>query len=144
MDSAAIIARLTERVPDLRRIGVAADLAAVVDGKLPDQTGPSAFIVGLGARGARPDSAAGVFTQEITETISVILTVRSIDNRAGDKAVDEVEALKAAIRTAIAGWAPEGAYDLYALSREAVTGFKPGFLSYALEFTATDLLRITE
>jgi hypothetical protein len=144
MDSAAIIARLKDRVPDLRKVGIAAELQAVLDGKLADQTGASAYVIGLGARGGRPDNAAGAFTQEITETISVIVTVRSIDNRAGDKAVDEIEALKVAVRAAIAGWGPEGAFDLYALSREATVAFKPGYYAYALEFTAADQLRITE
>jgi len=144
MDSAAIEARLKDRVPALRRIGVAADLSAVLEGKLADPNGPSAWIVGLGARGGRPDAAAGVFVQGVTETVSIILTVRSIDNRAGDQAVDEVETLKTAIRAAIAGWAPAGAFDLYALSREQLIAFKPGYLAYALEFTAAEELRIVE
>ena len=142
MDSAAIIARLRDRVPGLRTVGVAADLNAVLEGRIADQTGASAFVIGLGSRGGRPDIAAGAFVQDVTETVSIILTLRSIDNRAGDRAVDEVEAIKGSIRTAIAGWAPDGAYDLYALAREMILSFKPGYLAYGFEFTATDQLRI--
>ncbi len=56
--------------PRPRRVGMAMDLAAVLDGKLPDQTGNSAWVVGMGARGNRPDIAAGAHVQEIIETIS--------------------------------------------------------------------------
>ncbi len=142
MDSAAIIQRLTSQVPQLRRIGVAADLSAVLDGKLPDQTGASAYVVAMGERGGPPALSTGAHLQDVLETISVILTVRSIDNRAGDRAVDEIEDLKAAVRGAIAGWAPAGAFDVYALTRGALVAFKPGYLAYALEFTASDQLRI--
>lgn len=141
MDSAAIIARLKAEVPDLHEVGVAADLAAILEGKLPNQTRASAFVVAMNERGSTPGLATGAFTQEVIETISVILTVRSIDNRAGNKAVDEVEGLKAAIRGAIAGWAPPGAFDVYALSRGSVLAFKPGYFAYAMEFTASDQLR---
>lgn len=144
MDSAAIVARLKARVPALRFVGVAADLSAVLDGKLPDQVGTSAFVVGMGGRGGRADAAAGAFVQELVETVSIILTLRSIDNRSGDKAVDEIEALKTAVRAAIAGWSPAGAFDVYAISREGLAAFKPGHIAYAIEFTATDQLRITE
>ena len=53
MDSAAVIARLQDQVPTLRRVGIAADLQAVLDGKLADQTGPSAFVVAASERGGR-------------------------------------------------------------------------------------------
>lgn len=142
MDSAAIIARLKAEVPDLHDVGVAADLAAILEGKLPNQSRTSAFVVAMNERGSTPGTAANAFTQELVETIAIILTIRSIDNRAGDKAVDEIEGLKSAIRTAIAGWAPDGAMDVYALSRGSVLAFKPGYFAYAMEFTTSDQLRI--
>lgn len=144
MNSAAILARLKDRVPALRSIGVALDLAAVLDGKLADQTGPSAWIVGMGARGGRPDISAGAHVQEIIETVGVILTLRSIDNRAGDRTEDLLEELKAAVRAALAGWGPDDAFGVFALSREGLAAFKPGHIAYALEFTAADQLRTME
>jgi Flp pilus assembly protein TadB len=87
---------------------------------------------------------AGAFVQLVTETVSVVLTLRSIDNRAGDRAVDELEALKVAVRAALAGWAPPDAFDVFALSAERVVSFVPGFFAYAIEFTTSDQLRITE
>lgn len=144
MDAAAIAGRLKATVPGLRRVGVAADLMSVLEGKLADPNGTSAFVIGAGARGGVPDVMAGAFVQLVTETVSVVLTLRSIDNRAGDRAVDELEELKAAVRAALAGWAPPGAFDVMALSAERVVSFVPGFFAYALEFTTSDQLRILE
>ncbi len=131
-------------MPALRRVGVAADLMSVLEGKLADPTGPSAFVIGAGARGGVPDVLAGAFVQAVTETVAVVVTLRSIDNRAGDRAVDDLEALKAALRGALAGWAPPGSFDVLALSAERVVSFVPGFFAYAIEFTTSDQLRILE
>lgn len=144
MNAAAVADRLKAAVPGLRRVGVAADLMSVLEGKLADPNGTSAFVIGAGARGGVPDVMAGAFVQLVTETVSVVLTLRSIDNRAGDRAVDDLEALKAAVRAALAGWAPPGAFDVMALSAERVVSFVPGFFAYALEFTTSDQLRILE
>jgi hypothetical protein len=142
MDSAAVIARLQDQVPTLRRVGIAADLQAVFDGKLADQTGPSAFVVAASERGGRPSAVAGAYIQPTSETIAVVIMLREISNRAGDKAADELETIKAAVKAAITGWKPAGAFAPYALSSGAIIAFKPGYIAWGYEFTAADQLRI--
>lgn len=143
MDAPAIVARLKAEVPDLRQVGIAADLDAVLKGGTAGQhTGASAFIIATGERGGQPALAAGAYRQPITETVSVIITVREISNRQGNKPALELEALKVAVRNAIAGWRPAGAFAPFAMTLGTIVAFRPGFLAWAYEFTAADQIRI--
>ncbi|MBJ2150607.1 hypothetical protein [Paracoccus sp. IB05] len=144
MDAEAIIARLKDQVPGLRQVGVAADLDAVLKGGPANtHTGASAFIIATAERGGQPQLAAGSYRQPLHETISIVILVREISNRKGDKPAVELEGLKKAVREAIAGWKPEGAFGPYALVLGTIVAFRPGTLAWAFEFTAADQIRIS-
>lgn len=142
MNSAAVVERLQDRVPALRRVGIAADLQAVLKAKVADQTGPSAFIVAASERGGRPSAVAGAFVQPTSETIAVVILIREVSNRAGDKAADELESIKADVKAALAGWKPADGFSPYALASGAIIAFAPGYVAWGYEFAAADQLRI--
>ncbi len=143
VDLVSIATRLKEQATGLRKVGLAADLAAVLEGKLPDQTGISAFVLIGDERGGQASISAGSYIQPVQLSIAVILTFREISNRAGDKLVDEVEAAKAAVRAALIGWIPDGANGALRLVHGAPVSFKPGFFAWGYQFATSTQLRYT-
>lgn len=137
-----IIARLEKRVPDLsgRIEGAAAFAALLKQGALPQQT-PAAHVVPAGLRGGAVSAVTGLTRQAVTETFSVVLTIRSHD-RVGDGALEPLDALLPAIIAAIVGWQPPDAIDVFALTRGAVVSMSAGTLVYQLDFSLPMQLRI--
>lgn len=138
-----VMARLSDRVVDLRYIEGVADFTKLLQKKsLPQQT-PAVHVVPTGIRGGTPDAASAVFTQPTTETISVILTIRSND-QAGERAMEQAGQKINAIINAIAGWAPNDEIGVFVLGRGTVSNVGAGAFVYTLEFSIADQLRITE
>lgn len=143
VDLGSIAARLTARAPLLRKIGVAGDLAAVLEGKLPDATGISAFILVGEERGGAASFSAGAYIQSVQVSVAVILTFREISNRAGDRLIDSLEAAKTQLREALVGWMPDGANGALRLVHGAPVSFKPGLFAWGYQFATSTQLRIS-
>lgn len=138
-----VISRLQARVPLLdRRTEGAADFVTRMRTKaLPQQT-PFANVIPLGIQGGNPSIAAGSYEQPVTDTVGVMLTIRS-DDATGRAALAEVDQLITDIIAAIAGWAPGDEVGVFALARAYLLSMDAGTLIYQIEFTINDQLRIT-
>jgi hypothetical protein len=142
VDIVSIVDRLKAETTALRQIGMAADLAAVLEGKLPNQTGTSAFVLVGEERGGQASLSVGSYIQPVQMSIAVILTFREISNRAGDKLIDDVEAAKKQVRDALIGWIPDGANGPLRLVQGAPVSFKPGLFAWGYQLATSTQLRI--
>ncbi|TMV09820.1 hypothetical protein FGK63_01755 [Ruegeria sediminis] len=136
-----IVQRLKTQVPALDgRVQSAAGLAEMLSARgLPQNS--TTFVVPLGLQARPADDASGLFTQEFTETIGVLLVARVTD-QAGSKALEEIRPLLQSVIAAIAGWTAGGAFGVFELRRGTLVGIRNGALIYMLEFSITDQLRI--
>lgn len=138
----AVISRLEERVPDLAgRTAGATELADLMKrNALPQQT-PAAYVLPLGLTGGRESAAAGMYVQEISEAVGVVLTIRSHD-RTGQKALATARTLIMAISSALAGWAPDDQTGVFRLRQGRIVDMSAGTFVYQIDFSITDQLRI--
>ena len=102
-DTGLVIERLKALVPDLRKVGGAADYAAVQE--LRGFATPSAFVIfagesggGTGPRGARVQPAVTRF--------GLALAVTNYRPGAGDQLGDELRKYIGLTRSALIGWVP--------------------------------------
>jgi hypothetical protein len=138
-----VIARLQSEVPRLRSVEPTLSFAAVMaSGGLPQNT-PAAFVVGTGTRGGSVNASAGAFVQDVDETLAVILIFRT-DSKTGGRKIDEVEELRADVRTALCGWAPEGAISVFRLVNDAIVSLAAGTVVVQADFAIADQLRIVQ
>lgn len=138
--AAAVQERLKARVPALRTVGGALDLAAMQRANALPPQGPAAMVAPRGLRGGQVRSMAGGFVQDRDELVLVILILRDTD-AARDRQGDLVSDLVEAVQLALAGWAPEGfTGDLRLVSGESLAS-PPGSFAYGLTFAVTHQLR---
>jgi hypothetical protein len=133
MDVAPTIARLREQCPPplFRSIGGAIELDAAVQ-SVPAT--PCAFVMPLAERAAEPHLASHT-DQIVTQDISIVICLTNRRDAVGAAAVQDLKALRLAVRSALLGWAPDEC-DGNAL--EFVSGrllrFNDGRLWWADEF----------
>lgn len=139
----AVQARLQTQIPDLAgRVQDAADFTEMLKrGGAPAAT-PAAFVIPAAMIGRQPASATGLFIQDYTESISVVLVFSSTDPRAS-RAFKRLRPFIADVIEAIAGWTPGGTVGVFQLARGAVLGVGEGRLTYQLDFSIFDQLRIS-
>lgn len=139
-----VIDRLTERLPAgvLRTIQPAADLAALMQANALPQVTPAAFVAHSGARGGQVRSAHGLFVQDVTESVSILIVFRNT-SATGDNAITLARPALAALRAAICGWGPDTAPGTFQLLSERTLSFERGTLVMEATFTLFDQLRIT-
>lgn len=106
MDTAPIIERLRARLAaaqsGVRLVGGAADLGAA---EATAPVTPSVFVMPLSDRASEPEMI-GLHLQRVEQTFSTILVIANRRDARGGAAVDELEALRAQVRTALLGWVP--------------------------------------
>ena len=139
-----IITRLRQTVPVLGEIAGAIELAALLDSKPQPRPKPMAHVVPMGLRGGAADAASGVFRQQVDVMFAVFVTIASVNDPKGARAISTVDGLLADIIDALAGWGPADAPGVLRLVRSAPQQFAPGALVYAVEFAIQDQLRITQ
>lgn len=136
-----VIARLKERVTDLRTVAPAADLVQLIAANnLPNFT-PAAHVVASGLQGGAVESSVGVFRQSVDEQIGVLLSFRNAPGT-GARALDSVDTVRAAVIEALCGWGPEGVIGTFRLIRGRVVNMAAGTLVYQIDFAIGDQLRI--
>jgi hypothetical protein len=138
----ATVARLIDRVPELGQVRRAAEFAALQRSNAAPQTAVAAYVLPGGLDAAAPSRATGVHHQDVTRLVSVILFLRGSDP-AGDRLLDDIEALMGRIIEALAGWAPPGEMrDPFAFRRARTQPWTPGSFITEFTFAARDRLRV--
>lgn len=139
----AVRARIGSQVPALAgRIDNAGQFAALVERNQLPQITPAAFVLPGGLSGGKPDASAGIFSQDISELVLVVLVVRVAGDARGGKALDTMTPLVNAVVNAVAGWGPSDAPGVYILDRAELVGAKDGALVFQIDFSLADQLRI--
>lgn len=100
-----VIERLKAQVPGLKAVGGAADLDAALTGAVAV---PAAFVIPLS-----DDSALQPHTGSYDETdrweFGVVLALANLRDARGEAALASLAPMRAAVRAALAGWAPDEA-----------------------------------
>lgn len=110
-DVRLVVARLRQKVPALRQVGIAADYAAVQ--RLQDYPAPCAYVVlgrdrgGAASPGnAMPGEVAHV-GQMLADTFGVICVARNYREQRGEQVTDDLFAIVGATRGALVGFVPD-------------------------------------
>lgn len=136
------IERLRTLVPDLlRSVGGAADMMALMKTSALPQNTPAAHVVPAGMRGADQVDAAGLFIQNLEETLGVVITLRTND-ATGRRGLDQMQAIISAVITRICGWGPDDAPGEFRLLRGSVAKMDAEAFVYLLEFAIPMQLRL--
>lgn len=124
------------------KVGEAADFADLVERKkIPAQT-PACFVLPAGLRGGKASAVSGLFRQDFTEIVKVVLVERVAGDPLRGKAVANITPLLRALVQAIAGWAPDDAIGIFALAQAELVGASGGALIFEVDFALDDQLRI--
>lgn len=123
--SAAVEARLRDKVGTLRLVGNAADLQEAL--KAAPSAVPAAFVLRT-ERGDQPQGYSSSFTQTIRVALQVVLWVRNFAGSAGSGARDDMDALQNAVRAALINWTPSTEFDALNLEAERDESFRAGDL----------------
>ena len=103
---AATIARLLDQVSDLRQVGGAIELDAVINSDSRVDT-PAAFVVPISDIPNRDESFAGRTIQRVEGTVAVIFCLDHYRDELGAEAVLDLNTLRAKVRKALLGWVPD-------------------------------------
>lgn len=140
--AADIIARLKTTDLGLRSVEGAMELAALLAAGKPQVGKPFAHVIPMGLRGLVPETSAGSFVQQVDFGFSVVLTIPTVDDATGHKALKAADPLVLDIISALSGWAPESAPGVIYMTRSQIIRFEPGLIVYGIDFTITDRLEI--
>jgi hypothetical protein len=103
MDLSLIIARLKSQLSGLKSIGGSADLDSAIAGQVFP---PAAFVLPL-TESASQNEMLGSTEQRITQTFSVVHVINNRRDAVGAAALDDLVALRTALRVALVGWVPD-------------------------------------
>lgn len=124
------------------RVGYAAEWTRVIaEGQLPQVT-PAAFVLPGGLTGGQTRAATGLFIQDVSEMVSIVLIVRVAGDATGAAAVDEVRPIVAAVIGGVLGKGPDDAPGVWKLGRAELVGSQDSALIFQIDFTLFDQLRI--
>lgn len=108
MNLAPVIARLQSQIPQLRKVGVAADIPTAQE--LLKQV-PAAFVVPLAETADSNELESGAISQAITYRFGVLWAAMNLRDASGEAAQNDLEAIRSAGKTALLGWQPDGTMD---------------------------------
>lgn len=136
--------RIAAMVPALEgRLGNAAGFNRVIERNQVPQITPAAFVLFGGIQGGAARAATGMFVQDFSEVVTVVLMDRVSGDALGDKALRDITPMVGDIIEAVCGWAPDDAVGVFALKLAELAGVTGGALVFHIEFYLTDQLRIT-
>ncbi len=139
-----VTARIEEKVPCLvGRTLHAGDFADLVDKNRMPQVTPAAYVLPGGYTGGTVQAMTGQFVQDLSETVIVIVAVRVAGDPLHSAAVAQASPIVRQVIDGVAGWGPDDAPGVFALSRGELVGAKDGLLIFQIDFTLMDQLRIT-
>ncbi len=138
MNLSPILERLKSQLVGFKEIGSAADLEAVSSTRVPV---PSCYLLLL-SDSADENITMGAFEQRVTVNFAVILVASNRRDAAGAAAMNELEPLRAQIKAALIGWAPEPLTgEPVNFSAGRLLQFEDGLLWWAEEFRVRTYLR---
>lgn len=138
-----IISRLIAEVSEFEgRVEGAAELAALVKtGKAPNRT-PSAFVLPLGIIAQPADTVTGLHRQAFTESYAIVIVQTTANDKNGRKGLTKINILRDSVIVNLAGWSPSGSFDVLALTRAKLQSLNAGTITYQVDFSTKDQLRI--
>lgn len=137
---AEIIARLQAQVTSLKVVSGVADFSTAALNK-PMAT-PAAFVL-LASESAEDNQLLGAFDQRISVVFTVILALSNRRDPTGAAAMDDLEALRTAIKSALLAWCPTPANgEPVRFGSGQLLRFDDGLLWWADEFRVTTYLRM--
>lgn len=132
--AAAVITRLKAEVPALATVGGARAFADLVAKNILPNRMPAAFVIQLGER-AGYARRMGAIAHDVVERVAVVIVDRIEGDDAGARGSASLWPVKAAVRTALAGWPPAAGYAAFAWTAAYVVGLgKPGGVAEQIEF----------
>ncbi len=135
---AEIEARLEAQVPELKLVDGAAAFAALKTNP-PKSKQPAAYVFPIAERASK-SAVTGAVRQMVSERFAVALALGNLKDRRGEKATQQMEAIRKSVRAALLGWVPEAGYEgcLYAGGR--TLGLQDAVIWHQLEFTTEYLI----
>lgn len=121
----ALVARLDDdkAALGLRLVGGAAEFQAAADGNPP--AFPAAYVVLLNEAPGE-GSVSGLVIQRVGVTVGLCLAVRNVADAKGGAASQDMQALRAAIKASLLGWAPQEGCDPLERGPGQLLAFRPG------------------
>jgi hypothetical protein len=99
-------------------------------------------VLPLGLVAQPADIATGIFRQGFTESYGVIIVQTVANDKHGRKGLTKINILRDSVIASLAGWSPPGSFDALALARARLIGLKAGTITYQVDFSTKDQLRI--
>lgn len=138
------IKALVETIPVLaRRTEGALQLARLRQQNALPQVTPAAFVCPAGIAGDRPDVATGVFRQQLTDVVAVVIVLRASDDPKVARAIDPLHDLIRQVITTVAGVRPPGASHPIQFLRGFLVSMADAAVTYQLEFSAQSQMRLS-
>lgn len=143
----SLVAQLANRISDevpalMNRIEQVAALAALTaEGALP-QREIAGFVVPLGFDDRGGQSASGLHTQMLADTLGVILCVKALGDAKAKRALTTIDTLAGDVIAAVAGWAPGNVAGVFVATRGRLVSVTKGLVIYQIDFTVSRQLRI--
>jgi hypothetical protein len=136
-------ARIEAQLPALAgNLGNAGDFAQLIERNQLPQYRHGGFVLPGRLAGGAARAMAGMFVQDLDETVSVVLVTRVQGDPSGGKALDEITPLVRAVIEAVCGWGPDDAPGVFTLVSGELVGSQGGALIFQLDFALSDQLRI--
>ena len=144
MEIEDITARLIDRVTAFEgRVDSATALAALVkSGKAPNRS-PSSYVLPLGLVASPATTMTGLHDQHFTESYGIVIVQTVPNDLHGAKGLPQIHTLRDAVIMALAGWKPSGSWDGLSLTRAKLQSLNAGTITYQVDFSTTDHLRIS-
>lgn len=135
--------RLAVKAPEFGTLGNAAQFSQVIEqGQLP-QTDLGGFVLPGPISGGEVSSSTALFVQRFTETVIVVLVIRSAAGQLGEDSLDQLPPLLRTVIEGVVGWVPSGAPGPFALGSAELVGSQDGALIYEIHFGLFDMMRVT-
>lgn len=125
------------------RVEGAAELAALISEDVLPPVTPAAFVLPVGLRGGVADAATGLYRQNYSEIVGVVLIVAAPGDPSGAAALPDIDdVLIKAVVNKMAGWAPGDQVGVFELRDGDLLTVSNGSVMYRLNFAINDQLRI--
>ncbi|MBV1918994.1 MAG: hypothetical protein KUG65_13165 [Sphingomonadaceae bacterium] len=136
--------RIEAKAPDFAgTFGNAAQFAAMVERDQLPQSDRAGYVLPGPLAGGTTTAATGMFIQDFTETVMVVLVIRHAGSALAKGALDELPPLVRDVIEGVVGWGPDDAPGVFKLGQAELVGSKNGALVYEIHFTLHDQMRVT-
>lgn len=137
MDAGLIITRLKGQLTGFRKVGGAADLAAIGAGAPP---APAVYVLPATESAGDSDFAADT-VQRITAVFSVVVAVSNKSNAEGEAAVRDLEPRRDQVKAALLGWAPAAGFGPVSFAGGRLVSFDDAVLFWMDDFKTYYFIR---